>query len=86
MTTKHTTELVIQASKNAIQAIGAETGHAVQNIAFCDTPERAAFIVNAVKNHKALVDLVQFAYDHLCEDEETLRNFEAVLAKVKEQQ
>ncbi|MDE2233865.1 MAG: hypothetical protein KGJ90_07230, partial [Patescibacteria group bacterium] len=46
-----------QASKNAIQIIGAETGHTVQNIAFCDTPERAALIVQAVNERDGLIEL-----------------------------
>lgn len=38
----------MQASGNAIQICDATTGHCVANVAFCDTPERAASIVEMV--------------------------------------
>lgn len=53
MKTQHTKT---QASANAVQIIGAETGHTVQNIAFCDSAERAAFIVKAVNCYDELTD------------------------------
>jgi hypothetical protein len=39
----------IQARGNAVEVCGSHTGHAVRAIAFCDSPETAARISDAIK-------------------------------------
>lgn len=53
----------IQAKGNAIQIIGSETGHTVQNVAFCDTAERAISIVKGIKDRDGLIKALRWIAD-----------------------
>jgi hypothetical protein len=50
----------IQANGNSIQICNATTGYCVQNIAFCDTSERAMTIVKVVDALRELKQAVEY--------------------------
>jgi hypothetical protein len=51
-------EYGVQAAAAAVQTCGPHTGHTVKNVAFCDTPETAAFIVNRCQAAAGILSLI----------------------------